>query len=353
MAAYISFQPTDFFIPKLYTGTAATNSITGVGFTPNYVWFKGRSGSISHQLYDTVRGNDSALVSSSDAAAIDATGDGFTSLDADGYTFNSSGGGGNVNGSGSTYVAWNWKAPTAFSGATTGSGTLKTYTASVSTTSGISITKYIGNGTSNHRIPHNLGAVPKIVIVKKLNASAGWVVMGTNMLTSSNYYLSLQTTAAQDDGAGTVFYSWPSSTYFGIGTAGTTNTNDGNYIAYSFAPIKGYSSFGTYEGNGNVDGPFIYTGFRPAFVMIKNIDRSEAWDMYDTKRNPFNLGTSKLLQANSDVAENATSTIDIDILSNGFKVRTTSTEINLSTSMYMAFAEFPFVSSNSKAGTAR
>ena len=349
MAEYISFQPKDFFSPTLYTGTGAELTVTGIDFQPDFTWLKDRSATQHHQVYDSVRGAGKVIYPNLDNAEGTVTQQ-LKSWTSDGYVIGTDG---SANTDTNLYASWNFKAGTAFSGATTGSGTLKTYTASVSTTSGISITKYIGNGTSDHRIPHNLGAVPKIVIVKKLNASAGWVVMGTNMLTSSNYYLSLETDAAQDDGAGTVFYSWPSSTYFGIGAAGTTNTNDGDYIAYSFAPIKGYSSFGIYEGNGNVDGPFIYTGFRPAFVMIKNIDRSEAWDMYDTKRNPFNLGTSKLLQANSDVAENATSTIDIDILSNGFKVRTTSTEINLSTSTYMAFAEFPFVSSNSKAGTAR
>ena len=350
MAAYISFQPTDFFTPKLYTGTAATNSITGVGFTPNFVWFKGRSGSISHQLYDTVRGNASALVSSSTAAPIDATGDGFTSLDADGYTFNSSGGGGNVNGSGSTYVAWNWKAGTT---SVPSGGTITPSAVSINTTSGFGVYQFTGNSTGGATFAHGLGAAPKLVIVKNLvSGSDAWNVNLPFTSLGSTGRLYLNTTSANSAAAAAWNSTVPTSTLITLGSNGETNASNA-MIFYAFTPIRGYSAFGEYEGNGNVDGPFIYTGFRPAFVMIKNIDRSEAWDMYDTKRNPFNLGTSKLLQANSDVAENATSTIDIDILSNGFKVRTTSTEINLSTAVYAAFAEFPFVSSNSKAGVAR
>ena len=347
MAEYISFQPKDFFSPTLYTGTGAELTVTGIDFQPDFTWLKDRSAVQHHQVYDSVRGAGKVIYPNLDNAEGTVTQQ-LKSWTSDGYVIGTDG---SANTDTNLYASWNFKAGTAFSGATTGSGTLKTYTASVSTTSGISITKYIGNGTSDHRIPHNLGAVPKIVIVKKLNASAGWVVMGTNMLTSSNYYLSLETTAAQDDGAGTVFYSWPSSTYFGIGAAGTTNTNDGDYIAYSFAPIKGYSSFGKYTGNNSSDGYFLYTGFRPAYVMIKKISDTGNWNIFDSKRLGYNVDNN-VLSANT--SEQEWSDDRLDIVSNGIKFRSNWDGVNdASDFIYMAFAENPIVSSNDVPTVAR
>jgi hypothetical protein len=347
MAAYISFQPTDFFIPKLYTGTAATNSITGVGFTPNYVWFKGRSGSISHQLYDTVRGNDSALVSSSDAAAIDATGDGFTSLDADGYTFNSSGGGGNVNGSGSTYVAWNWKMGTT-SGLSGGTITPSSY--SISTTARQSIIAYTGTGAVA-TIPHGLGVKPDLIITKQYNTGRNWSSYWTP-LTAENY-LTLNTTAAA--AAGSTFWAQtePTSTVFSVGSADETN-GTGTMVAYCFANTTGYSKFGSYTGNGNADGTFIYTGFRPAYILVKRNEAAYNWGLQDTARDTYNPA-DETLNADDAASVQTGSGQYIDYLSNGFKMRNSSSWWNGNGAefIYAAFAEFPLVSSNSKAGTAR
>ena len=348
MASYISFQPSDFFNNILWTGTGSSNSLTGVGFQPDFTWIKGRTAGEDHMLFDSVRGVTKDIHSNvTDAEATDAQT--LTAFDSDGFTVGTAN---YVNQNTNTFVGWNWKAGTAESGATTGAGTAKTYTASVNTTAGISITKYVGNGTENHTIPHNLGVAPKVVLVKNLSSTTGWVMLVRGVLASSNWYLALNSTAAQTDAAGAVFMSNPTSVYFGLGNSTTSNTNDADYIAYCFADVNGYSKFSNYTGNGNADGTFVYTGFRPAFVMTKKISGTGNWIMVDSTRNPGNV-IGKQVEANQSISEYDSTRIDL--LSNGFKCRASGSDANGSGEdyLYLAFAEFPITSSNSKAVTAR
>ena len=341
-------DPGLFFKTVLYTGTAATNSITGVGFTPDFVWFKGRSTGISHQLYDTVRGNASALVSSSDAAAIDATGDGFTSLDADGYTFNSSGGGGNVNGSGTAYVAWNWKGGTT---AVPSGGTITPSAVSFSAAAGFGIYKYAGTG-SGATVAHGLGVAPVVVIIKNLGATANWAVYNNHIeasnggVANTTWLVLNQNVASQSNDSGRWNATSPTSTTFSVGLSYDQNNKSGDdYIAYAFTPVQGYSKFGSYAGNGSTDGQFVYTGFRPAYIMVKRWSSTAAgWAIFDSKREGYN-GDNEYLVAETDAGGGAGTYLDI--LSNGFKPLTSDGEWNDGSSKYvfMAFADSPLVNS--------
>ena len=255
-----------------------------------------------------------------------------------------------VNGSGNNIVSWNWKMGTT-SGLSGGTITPSAY--SIDATRKQGVYAYTGNGTGGATFAHGLGTAPHMVIVKNLTTGGDYWNVNfpfTSLGSTGRLYLN-------DPGANSATSAaWnstvPTSTLITLGSNGEVNGSAKSMIFYAFAPVKGYSAFGEYESNEDADGPFIYTGFRPGFVILKNIDRSEGWDIYDTKRNTGNL-TDNFLKANSNAAEEVNSTLAIDILSNGFKIRTTSTEINHSTVCYAAFAEFPSVSSNSKAGVAR
>ena len=344
-------KPSDYFVTKLFTGNGSTQSITGLDFQPDWVWFKNRSSTQNHRLFDSVRGAGKNIVSNNTGAEIDAgTGtDGqLRSFTSDGFTVGSDG---SVNHNNENIVSWNWKAGTSVSGTTTGSGTGKAYSGSVNTTSGFSIIKYIGNGTAGHSIPHHLGITPEIIIAKRLSDAGEWYVFSTGM--GNTKHMRLNQTGAEDT-ANTIWNNTsPTSSVFTVGTNVDMNTNNDPVIAYSFNSVQGFSKMGEYTGNGNADGPFIYTGFKPAFVMIKRtVGGTDNWVMYDNKRSPFN-------EANENLAANASSTtntgIKIDMLSNGFKCRVTEGNTNVSgnTYTYMAFAENPFVASNYNAATAR
>ena len=346
--AYISFQPSDHFNPKLYTGTGAIQSITGVGFGPDFSWFKSRTSVASHQLIDSVRGNSSSLVASSNAAAIDPTGDGFTSLDADGYTFNAAGGGGNVNANTQDFVGWNWKAGTT-SGLSGGTITPSAY--SINTTSGFSIIKYTGNNTVGASIPHGLGAIPELILVKKIDGIANWMVYYQNGNAGNTKYLHLNTTVATTSGTQVWSSTTPTSTLFYVGSDANSNGDGEDFIAYCFTPIKGYSCFANWTGAGGTH-PFMYCGFEPAFVMSKNMESAKSWLIYDNKRPGYNE-TNLNLDSDNDAIE--ASANPCDFTSQGFKVRTTTGELNAAgaPTLFMAFAAKPFVSSNSIPNTAR
>ena len=346
MEAYISFQPSDFFNTKLYTGDASTQAVTGVGFAPNMTWIKNRSASGDHSLYDTPRGATKCIIPNvNDDEQTYSTG--LTVFGSDGFTVGSQA---IVNGSGNNIVSWNWKMGTT-SGLSGGTITPSAY--SIDATRKQGVYAYTGNGTGGATFAHGLGTAPHMVIVKNLTTGGDYWNVNfpfTSLGSTGRLYLN-------DPGANSATSAaWnstvPTSTLITLGSNGEVNGSAKSMIFYAFAPVKGYSAFGEYESNEDADGPFIYTGFRPGFVILKNIDRSEGWDIYDTKRNTGNL-TDNFLKANSNAAEEVNSTLAIDILSNGFKIRTTSTEINHSTVCYAAFAEFPIVSSNSKAGVAR
>jgi len=334
-------KPSDYFNTKLFTGNGGTQAVTGVGFQPDWVWLKSRSVADSPILFDAVRGVTKRIMSNS--TGIETTeAQEVQSFDSDGFTVGNSD---NANRNGATMVGWNWKAGTSVSGTTTGSGTGKAYSGSVSTDAGFSIIKYIGNGTAGHTIPHHLGAVPKMFIVKRINASGGWIVYHENV--GNTKIIELHDSAASQTSSAAWNNTSPSSTTFTLGDYTSTNTNDGIYISYCFAEKKGFSKFGSFVGNGSNDGTFVYTGFKPAFILLKNTSVSASWLINDNKRNGFNPNSRTITPNNSEV-EN-TGTDRTDFLSNGFKLRVgSSTAWNGSgnTIIYMAFAEEPLVGDN-------
>ena len=343
-------KPTDYFNTVLYTGTESSGkTVTGVGFQPDWIWIKNRTDASNHNLYDSVRGGNGTshywLKSNSNVAEGTNTSSLLT-IDSDGFTL---GDGNEVNGSSDNIASWNWKAGTSVSGDTTGSGTLKTYTGSVNTTSGFSIIKYTGNGTAGHTIPHHLGVAPSAIFVKKLNELGDW--SSYHSVLGNAGYMRLNNTNAFATASTYWNNTSPTSSVFTTGTTGNINGSGSTYIAYCFADTS-MSKMGSYTGNGNANGTFVYTGFKPAFVMLKRTDTTGNWVMVDSKRDTFNV-CDALLSADTSDGE-----YDIDaedFLSNGFKMRDTHATRNASggSYIYMAFAENPLVASNFVPTTAR
>ena len=333
---------------KLYTGTGSSNSVTGVGFQPDWVWIKDRGSNANHHLFDAVRGVTKDIISnSSNAQGTDAQK--LTAFGADGFTVGTNG---NVNGSSANMVSWNWKAGTG-QGSSNTDGSINTTYTSVNTTSGFSISQYTGTG-SNATIGHGLGAVPKMIIVKNTSTTDSWMVYHVG--SGSNAYLHLETTnAALSPSTAQFQATTPTSSLFYVGTADGTNKSSSNMIAYCFAEKTGYSKFGSYTGNGNADGKFIYTGFKPAFVLFKGSTIAENWWMFDTKRSESNVANDGLIASTSNSEYSNNATFKIDILSNGFKMRSTDSFANSSgnTYIFMCFAEAPLVGSNNVPCTAR
>ena len=354
--AYSSIlKPSTFMNTVLYTGNGgSSNSVTGVGFKPDWVWIKNRTQSAestsSHALTDIVRGVTKTLRTNSDTLqTTDANG--LTAFGTDGFTVSDKQ---IVNGNNDALVAWNWKAGTSVSGNTSGSGTAKAYSGSVNTTSGFSIITYVGNLTAGHTIPHHLGAAPSMVICKSIVENRGWPIQHAS-LTSAAYSIFLSTTGTESNGSNSWNSTAASSSVVTLGNNESNNKNDNSYIMYSFAPKQGYSKFGNYEGNSNTNGTFVYLGFKPAWLMVKPIDATDNWVMFDNKRLGFNSSTSpfNFAGANNTNAE-TTDTGQLDLLSNGFKIRNSGGTVNKSsTYIYLAFAEEPFVASNFNAATAR
>jgi len=344
--AFINFQPKDYFNTKLWTGTGAENAISSVGFQPDFTWIKRREVN-SHRLFDAVRGATKFIESDSTAAEVTDAQE-LKSFDSDGFTLGTAT---KVNASAGTYASWNWRASNTTAVSNT-DGDI-TSTVSASTTSGFSIVKYTGTG-ANATVGHGLGVAPKIVLVKDLSASASWR-MFTEM-TGNQSQLALDQNSAADSGNTTMWNSTsPTNTTFSIGTHPNVNTSSNNYIAYCFSPVRGFSSMGSYIGNGSADGSFIYTnGMKPSWLMIKRTDLADSWFMYDNKRSSFNVVDDYLI-ANGSGAEVSTSAVNLDFLSNGFKIRNTDGGHNNSggTYIYIAFAESPIVSSNGVPATAR
>ena len=347
-------KPSDYFNTKLYTGNGGTQSITGVGFAPNWVWIKDRGDTGYHQVLDTVRGATKYISTNTDSVeATEAAG--LTSFNSDGFSL-----GNNTNynsGDPRTYVSWNWKAGTSVSGTTTGSGTGKAYTGSVNTDAGFSIIRHLGNDTAGHTIPHHLGAVPKMIIGHGVSGSdaTSWTVYHHTL--GNTHTISLNETGAAVDSA-----VWndttPTSSVISLGSSGNVNDADDAFILYSFAEKQGYSKISSYIGNGNADGTFVYTGFKPAFVIRKVTDASSDWIMQDNKRSESG-GSNQIrnyLFPNSNQAEVSNQDyFNIDFLSNGFKMRSTDGGANGSGNnyIYIAFAENPFVTSTGVPATAR
>jgi len=321
-----------------YSGSGASRTFTGFGFGPDLVWIKQRSGANNHRLYDVVRGATKALYSNlTNSEGTDSTG--LTSFTSDGFTL----GDGDLvwNASGQSYVAWTWDAGTSTVSNTQGSITSQVR---ANATAGFSVVTYTGTG-ANATVGHGLGVAPGMVIVKRRDSTSNWQVRHTSIAVANSIQLNLISAAAS---ATTVWNSTaPSSTVFSIGTDATVNGSGGTYVAYCFAPVVGYSSFGSYTGNGSTDGPFVYTGFRPRWVMIKRATGTTGgsdWLVYDALRPGYNLTDLFLKPNTSDAEQSGSSNNPVDLLSNGFKLRWSTANSNASgdTFIYAAFAESPF-----------
>jgi hypothetical protein len=336
-------QGDDYFNTVLYTGTGSSLGVTGVGFQPDWVWIKERSGVADHGLYDAVRGTTKQLESNNtDAETTEATG--LTAFGADGFTVGALA---QLNTSADVYVAWNWKANGA--GVSNTDGTI-TSTVSANTTAGISIVTYTGTG-ANATVGHGLGVQPFMVIVKNRdNGAAGWYVEHIKLTGFGTYTIFLNQTSAESANSAHWNDTAPTSSVFSVGTSGGTNESGSSHVAYCFAEVEGFSKFGSYTGNGIADGPFVFLNFRPKFILTKRSDTADDWNIIDTTRSPYNEADAVLFPnlSNAELDWPAgSSDRSRDILSNGFKVRDTNAEVNASggTYIYMAFAENPFKNS--------
>ena len=357
MAVYTTIDdPGSYFNTVLYTGNVSTQSITGVGFQPDWLWIKRRSSTEAPCIEDAVRGAGYSVRSSGSDAEQYRDND-ITSFDSDGFSL---GANAECNGDSTTNAAWNWKANGAGSANT--EGTAANVTVSADQTAGFSIVQFDAT-QSRVSVGHGLGSTPDAIIMKETEGVSNWVVGGFGLDWSG--YILLDTTAAfvndSDDtsGSGRMFtpdgYAPTSSVWSTNGSAFLSATTK-TCIAYCFAEKQGYSKFGSYTGNGNADGAFIYTGFRPAFVMTKYTSPGGGvgdWNMYDNKRKGYN-DENDYLAANTTSAENSSDN-QVDLLSNGFKWRATDSDTNEdgSTYVYMAFAEAPFVNSEGVPTNAR
>ena len=346
--AFITFQPSDYFNTVLYTGNGSTQSITGVGFQPDMTWGKARSTTTNHVIQTPVQGLSTAIFPNLNNAESTGLTNAITSFDTDGFSL---GDWSVLNASSQTFVSWNWRAG-AGAGSSNTDGSINTTSTSVNTTAGFSISKYTGTGSAA-TIGHGLGAVPKMILMKKLSSNVGWIVYHHGI--GANKYLRLNTTDAEATDTNMFNNTTPTSSVFSLGTDSDNNGSGATYIAYCFAEKKGFSKFGSYTGNGNANGTFVYTGFKPGFVMIKYVSPTSGtgnWNIMDTARSPHNI-VGLAVSANTNGADDGGDFIDI--LSNGFKPRSTSSNRNEngSTYIYMAFAEEPLVSSNNIPATAR
>ena len=329
-------SPQDYFDIDTYAGTSATHERSNFTFQPDWLWFKRRSGADNHIVNDVIRGAGKDLKTNETGAEGTAT-TSLLSFDADGFTL---GTGGDLNQSGQTFVAWAWKAGTSVSGSTTGSGTSQSYTGSVSPISGFGIIGYAGNGTAGHSIPHHLDSAPEVVIVKRRTGADNWAVTTPDV---NRLYLNGTNDAAS------INYNWADQDGSVVtlnGTDAFMNATSNTYIMYCFHSVEGFSKFGSYEGGSDA---FVYTGFRPAMIICKNIDSGTAkWGVKDSTRSTINP-TRNTLYPNDSLTEYTGTLHDVDFLSNGFKLRNADAVWDGSgTYIYMAFAENPFKYSNAR-----
>ena len=346
MAAYTTIDdPSAYFKVQLYTGTGSSHAVsfndTDTNMQPDMVWIKQRSDTNDHNLFDAVRGTGK-LIRPNGTNAEGDTSEGVKSFDSDGFTCGTNS---SLNGSTSTYVAWCWKAGTT-SGITTTGANITPSAYSMNATSGISIIKYEGNGTDGTNTAHALGAVPHVIICKRLENSNYWAVYHHKNTSAPNTdYLVLNATDATSD-AGIWKDSDPTSVYFRHDNSTSVNANGEDMVAYLFTSIQGFSKFGKYTGNVNADGVFIYLGFKPALFIVKETGNAEPWVMYDNRRGDYgnaNPNDQHLVASGTAVESSGTA---IDFLSNGVKIRSNAGHLNEGDYIYMAWAETPFVNSN-------
>ena len=335
------------FDSKLWDGTGSAQSITGLEFQPDWVWVKNRSRNSYHTLVDAVRGSSNVLASNINNAQ-NSDAQQVSSFNSDGFSVGTST---NTNASGETLVGWNWKANGA--GSSNTDGTIDTTYTSANTTSGFSISTVTLSGSGNQTFGHGLGVTPSLVIFKCTSHAESWKVYHSSLSSPESKYLQLNTT----DDAGNASNIWGAgmtSSTVGV-NVGVLGTAGQDYVAYCFAPIKGFSAMGSYLGNGNVDGAFIYTnGMKPAWFLVKKSSASgEDWGIYDNKRNTFNEVDEALFPSATTLETNVGD--GLDFCSNGIKIRDSGGELNTSgaTYIYMTFAEAPLVGSNNVPATAR
>jgi hypothetical protein len=354
MAYTLIDDPSAYFQTATYTGTGSSHAITNDGnsdMQPDWVWIKTRSHAAWHSLHDSSRGATKGLFTNDANAEVDHT-DSLTSFNSDGFTLGADNSGGSVNVSSRTYVGWQWAA----NGGTTASNTdgNTTTTVQANQDAGFSIVTYTGTGSGSQTMGHGLGVTPNIVLTKARSGTSNWSFNGNfgGMIYGTNKLLLNSTNALSSD---TNEVTAASSTTFTGGGSGAVNGNNSTYVAYCFAEKQGYNKFGGYVGNGNADGTFIYTGFKPAWVMIKRTtgNGTHQWYIYDNKRDEANV-MEQVLQAQGANAE-VTSSNKLDFVSNGFKQRSNTQTTNTSGAsyIYMAFAENPFTTSTGIPTTAR
>jgi hypothetical protein len=314
----------------LYTGTGvAPRTISGVGFQPDLVWTKSRSNASNQAWVDSVRGGNKLLLS--DATDSEYTGTWINSFNSDGYVLGDTGSAFNFNGY--TYVSWNWKANGTAVTNTAGS---ITSTVSANTTSGFSVVTYTGTNAIA-TVGHGLGVAPSLILFKNRSVFTNWIVYSS--VIGAGNVLFLDATLGSTANPPAFNSTAPTSSVFSVGAYSNTNGLTNGLVAYCFAPIAGFSAFGSYTGNGSTDGPFIYTGFRPRWILIKVTSTTGSWTIVDTARDTYNLAT-KGLYADLSNAEDTSRTVDI--LSNGFKFRSAANNISGETLIYACFAENPF-----------
>ena len=341
-------KSTAHFNTKLYSGNGYNgNAQNGIGFRPDWTWIKHRNGTAAHVLTDAVRGTNKHITADTNAAQVTSTAY-IASFDSDGFTLNNDG---DVNGSGRTYASWNWKAGGG-QGSSNTDGSINTTYTSVNTTAGFSISQYDGTG-SGATVGHGLGATPKIILWKRLDSNDGavnWIVQSP--LLDNRNKLVLNTTEAKSYNSSFANVDNWSNSVFTLGTYEGQNDSNGTYVAYAFAEKTGYSKFGTYTGNGSSsNGTFVYTGFKPKLVIVKEYGSTGNWimknDYYDNQNDYYIL-------ANDNAAETSGSVVAFDLLSNGFKLRGTAGDSNGSGNsiLYMAFGQ-SLVGTNNVPCTAR
>ena len=353
-------DPSAYFQTTTYTGGGANTEVTNSGnsdLKPDFLWIKNRTAGYAHFVVDSNR-NISYAQNSSNApyletdstAAENNNQNWMASVNTNGFT---TGIAEHINNnSGSAYVAWQWKANGGTTTAFSESGSNPGGTRQTNTAAGFSIIAYTGTG-SNGTIAHGLPSTPEFLIFKRRDATQFWCVW--HQAIGDDYKLALHLSDGLDADGAFMASTLPTSTNITVGGASVnTNADNGTYICYAFSPIQGYSKFGSYVGNGNSNGPFVYTGFKPAFVMIKRTDSTGGWTIYDTKRG-YNGNNYELFPHSAEAEYTGTSYFEADILSNGFKLRLTDGQINAAggTYIYMAFAENPFTTSTGIPTTAR
>jgi hypothetical protein len=349
-----TITPSEHFSTTLYTGNASTNAITGVGHLPGFLWIKNRGASASHMWFNAKRGfngDGDVLYFSPDV------GEGEThlddshvrSFDSDGFTV--AGSDSKTNANTNTYVAYSWKVADTFSGTTQGNGTLKAYSGLLNAAAGISLVEYLGNQyNTGHQIPHHLGGTPDLVVIRRMEAAGNnaLVAFGGNNSFAADGFLQTPTNEAFSTSASYFPNPAMNSTVVTLGWQASINGDDEEHMMWCFKSIEGFSKIGNYLGNDNVKGAFVYTGFTPGFVMIKNTAAAGGWYIYDTTRPPIENILKNFLILDT-AAGQGTLYGRIDILSNGFKLRHTDSDLNDTEKyVYMAFAETPLKYANAR-----